>query len=63
MKGQYRRFMERHTSRSYSKSMNIYEQTMDYLSNALGDGNNYRQDEREMNIRLKPNESLCRQGT
>lgn len=45
--------MERQTARSYPRSMNIYEQTMDYFSNVIGDGKNYRQDARKLDVRMK----------
>ena len=45
--------MERQTTRSYSKSMNIYEQVLNYVSSTQGDGKNYRQDERKLDVRMK----------
>ena len=53
MKGAHKRYMERQTKRSYSKSMNIYEQVLNYVSSTQGDGKNYRQDERKLDVRMK----------
>ena len=56
MQGQYKRFMQRQTTRSFTDSMSSYVQILEQLTDASGDGRSYRDDPRPLNIRLKPNE-------
>ena len=56
MKGQYKRFMQRQTTRSFTDSMSSYVHILEQLTDASGDGRSYRDDPRPLNVRLKPNE-------
>jgi hypothetical protein len=56
MKGQYKRFMQRQTTKAFTDSMSSYVQILEQLTDASGDGRSYRDDPRPLNIRLKPNE-------
>ena len=48
MKGSYQRFMQRHASRSFTKTMSLYERALDALVAASGDGRPVRQDSRKL---------------
>ena len=56
MQGQYKRFMQRQTTRSFTDSMSSYVHILEQLTDASGDGRSYRDDPRPLNVRLKPNE-------
>ena len=56
MKGAHHRYLERSAKKSFHKSISLYEQTLNRMVDAIGDGRNYRQDERTLVRRLKPNE-------
>lgn len=56
MKGAHKRFQRRQAERSLPATMSLYEQTLDKLVKATGDGKSYRDDPRKLNIRIKPNE-------
>ena len=49
MKGIHKRYLDRTASRTVDRSMAIYEQTLDQIVRAAGDGKNYRQDQQELN--------------
>lgn len=53
MKGSYQRFMTRHTTRTFGRTMNLYEQALDQLVKASGDGRPVRQDTRKLNKILR----------
>ena len=56
MKGSYQRFMQRHATRAYGRTMSLYEQAMDQLVKASGDGRPLRQDTRKLNRILRVGE-------
>ena len=56
MKGSYQRFMTRHATRAYGRTMSLYEQAMDQLVKASGDGRPLRQDTRKLNRILRVGE-------
>ena len=56
MKGSYQRFMTRHATRTYGRTMSLYEQAMDQLVKASGDGRPLRQDTRKLNRILRVGE-------
>jgi len=56
MKGQYNRFMQRHSIRSYGRTMSLYEQALDQVVKASGDGRPVRQDTRKLNKVLRVGE-------
>ena len=45
--------MERQTTKGYSQSIHFYKEVLDYVSGTQGDGKNYRQDERKLDVRMK----------
>ena len=45
--GSYQRFMQRHTTKAYNKTMGLYERALDALVAASGDGRPMRQDSRK----------------
>ena len=49
MKGIHKRYLDRTARRTFDRSMDIYEQTLDQIVRAAGDGKNYRQDQQELN--------------
>ena len=56
MKGSYQRFMRRNATRTYGRTMNLYEQALDQLVKASGDGRPIRQDSRKLNRILRVGE-------
>ena len=56
MKGIYQRFMRRHTTRTYGRTMDLYERALDQLVKASGDGRPLRQDPRKLNRILRVGE-------
>ena len=56
MKGSYQRFITRHATRTYGRTMSLYEQAMDQLVQASGDGRPRRQDSRTLNRILRVGE-------
>ena len=56
MKGSYERFIKRQTTRTYGRTMDLYEQAMDQLVKASGDGRPVRQDNRKLNRILRVGE-------
>ena len=59
MKGSYQRFMTRHATRAYGRTMSLYEQAMDQLVKASGDGRPVRQDNRELNQTIRVGEVVA----
>ena len=59
MKGSYQRFMQRHATRTYGRTMSLYEQAMDQLVKASGDGRPVRQDTRELNQTIRVGEVVA----
>ena len=49
MKGIHKRYLDRTARRTVDRSMAIYEQTLDQIVRAAGDGKNYRQDQQDLN--------------
>ncbi len=49
MKGIHKRYLDRTARRTVDRSMAIYEQTLDQIVRASGDGKTYRQDQQELN--------------
>ena len=49
MKGIHKRYLDRTARRTFDRSMDIYEQTLDQIVRASGDGKNYRQDQQDLN--------------
>ena len=49
MKGIHKRYLDRTARRTFDRSMDIYEQTLDQIVRAAGDGKNYRQDQQDLN--------------
>ena len=49
MKGIHKRYLDRTARRTFDRSMDIYEQTLDQIVRASGDGKTYRQDQQELN--------------
>ena len=56
MKGAHKRFQKRQEERPLYATMSLYEQTLNKLVQATGDGKTYRDDPRALVPRLKPNE-------
>lgn len=59
MKGSYQRFMTRQTARTYGRTMDLYEQALDQLVKASGDGRPVRQDTRELNQTIRVGEVVA----
>ena len=49
MKGIHKRYLDRTARRTVDRSMAIYEQTLDQIVRASGDGKTYRQDQQDLN--------------
>ena len=49
MKGIHKRYLDRTARRTSDRSMDIYEQTLDQIVRASGDGKTYRQDQQDLN--------------
>ena len=49
MKGIHKRYLDRTARRTVDRSMAIYEQTLDQIVRASGDGKTSRQDQQELN--------------
>jgi len=49
MKGIHKRYLDRTARRTVDRSMEIYEQVLDQVVKASGDGKSYRQDQQELN--------------
>ena len=56
MKGMYARFQQRQAKKIFPAAMEVYAETLNHLTQASGGGGVLRQDDRPLNIRLKPNE-------
>ena len=56
MKGMYARFQQRQAKKIFPAAMEVYTETLNHLTQASGGGGVLRQDDRPLNIRLKPNE-------
>ena len=59
MKGSYQRFMTRQTTRTYGRTMDLYEKALDQLVKASGDGRPVRQDARELNQTIRVGEVVA----
>ena len=59
MKGSYQRFITRHTTRTYGRTMDLYERALDQLVKASGDGRSVRQDNRELNQTIRVGEVVA----
>ena len=59
MKGSYQRFMTRQTTRTYGRTMDLYEKALDQLVKASGDGRPVRQDTRELNQTIRVGEVVA----
>ena len=56
MKGMYARFQQRQAKKIFPAAMEVYAESLNHLTQASGGGGVLRQDDRPLNIRLKPNE-------
>ena len=56
MKGMYARYQQRQAKKIFPAAMEVYAETLNHLTQASGGGGVLRQDDRPLNIRLKPNE-------
>ena len=56
MKGMYARYQQRQARKIYPASMEVYVEPLNHLTQESGGGRVLRQDDRPLNIRLKPNE-------
>ena len=59
MKGSYQRFMTRQTTRTYGRTMDLYEKALNQLVKASGDGRPVRQDTRELNQTIRVGEVVA----
>ena len=56
MKGMYARYQQRQARKIFPAAMEVYAETLNHLTQASGGSGVLRQDNRPLNIRLKPNE-------
>ena len=49
MKGTHQRYLQRTAQKTFDRSMAVYEQVLDQVVKASGDGKTYRQDQQELN--------------
>jgi len=49
MKGIHKRYLDRTARKTFDQSMEIYEQVLDQVVRATGDGRSYRQDQQDLN--------------
>ena len=59
MKGSYQRFMTRQTTRTYGRTMDLYEKALNQLVKASGDGRPVRQDTRELKQTIREGEVVA----
>ena len=59
MKGSYQRFITRHATKTYGRTMDLYERALDQIVKASGDGRSVRQDTRELNQTIRVGEVVA----
>ena len=56
MKGTHQRYLQRTAQKTFDRSMAVYEQVLDQVVKASGDGKAYRQDQQELNRTIRVGE-------
>ena len=59
MKGALERYKQRWGNKSYSVAMNLYENQLNQLVGAAGDGKSYKQNNEKLMRRISPNEVVA----